>query len=552
MTKKICAFCGQEFEATNGMQKFCKRVHTKQCKICGNSFVVDNSKLGSKDLPDTCSKECRNALRKSTNLKLYGGVAPASSKTVQDKMKSTNLSRYGVEHGAQSSQAKQKAKETNIERYGVEYYTQTKEYAQKAKETSQRIYGTDHPMQSEIVKLHSIETNMERYGVSNPMCSKYVKDRFIKSHMSDSSKFDSFMKFKDNPKDYIDSLNLDHKPTIYELTTLLGVNESTIGYYILQNDCKDYVAYSISVMEQQVIQFIQSLDSSIKIEYNVHNVITPYELDIYLPEYSIAIECNPTATHNSSINVFDKGPSSIYPSYHKKKTDMCEEKGIFLFHIFGPEWSHKRSIIESMIRNILCKNTSKLYARNTYVKHVNSVDTTKFLEENHRQGGTNSPIRLGLYTKDSDTLVSIMTFGKMRNTIGTGKEDLSHCWELVRFCNKNNTSVVGGASKLFSYFIKNYDVSSIRSFSDRAHTKGNLYKKLGFQYVRSSDPGYVWVDCATDISYHRTNAQKQNMQKFLHDDLIDLSKTETQIMEEHGFVKLYDSGTILWEYTKSL
>ena len=147
-----------------------------------------------------------------------------------------------------------------------------------------------------------------------------------------------------------------------------------------------------------------------------------------------------------------------------------------------------------------------------------------------------------------DNLVSIMTFGKMRKTIGTGKDDLNDCWELVRFCNKLNTSVIGGASKLFSYFVKYYQPDRIRSLSDRAHTKGTLYSKLGFNKVTRSDPNYVWVNVETDKAYHKANAQKQNIRKFLHDDSIDLSKTEREIMIEHGFVQVYDSGTVTWEW----
>lgn len=58
----------------------------------------------------------------------------------------------------------------------------------------------------------------------------------------------------------------------------------------------------------------------------------------------------------------------------------------------------------------------------------------------------------------------------------------------------------------------------------------------------------MWVDLKTDKAYHRVNAQKQNIKKFLGDDSIDLSKSEREIMTEHGFVRVYDSGTITWEW----
>ena len=202
-----------------------------------------------------------------------------------------------------------------------------------------------------------------------------------------------------------------------------------------------------------------------------------------------------------------------------------------------------------MLCNILKQNKIKIYARKCRVSEISASESMEFLNKNHRQGGVNSPIRLGLFY--GDELVSVMTFGKMRRTIGTDSTSLLDCYELVRFCSKLNTSVIGGAGKLFNYFISTHSPNRIRSFSDRAHTRGNLYDKLGFSKLRVSDPGYVWVDSRTDISYHRVSAQKKNIKNFLKDDSIDLSKTEKQIMEEHGFVQVFDSGTITWEWVKN-
>ena len=135
----------------------------------------------------------------------------------------------------------------------------------------------------------------------------------------------------------------------------------------------------------------------------------------------------------------------------------------------------------------------------------------------------------------------------MRKTIGAVDSSDGNSFELVRFCSRLNTTVVGGASKLFSYFIKEISPKEIRSFSDRAHTKGNLYQTLGFEKSHCSKPGYVWVNEVTDVPYHRINAQKRNIKKFLQDDSIDIdNQTESQIMESHGFVQMFDCGTVLW------
>ena len=53
--------------------------------------------------------------------------------------------------------------------------------------------------------------------------------------------------------------------------------------------------------------------------------------------------------------------------------------------------------------------------------------------------------------------------------------------KIVRFCNKINTTIIGGASKLISYFIKKYKPTHIITFADRRYSIGDLYLKLGFK-----------------------------------------------------------------------
>ena len=88
----------------------------------------------------------------------------------------------------------------------------------------------------------------------------------------------------------------------------------------------------------------------------------------------------------------------------------------------------------------------------------------------------NSSIKIGLFYNNE--LVSLMTFGKMRMAMGS-KSEIGE-YEMYRFCNKLNTSIVGGASKLFKYFLKTYNPHKITSYADRRYFDGNLYEKLGF------------------------------------------------------------------------
>ena len=610
---RICKFCGKAFLPTNPNAKYCDRTHTAICKICGKEFVIPNARLGNK-LPKTCSRKCSAVLRKLTYRQRTGYDSPAQNPEVLKKMEHTTKLRYGVEHPMQNDDVKNRAKATNIKKYGKEWYTQTEEYTERVRLTSEDKYGAQWPTQADEIKSKTAATNIKRYGHANPMQNEDIQSKvrnsnqestgyeyplqnpeslkkmentnlekygtkypmqnldikaamqntmfekygtynadnqktFVTSNMADASRGKYLREFHENPRGYIKKY-FDCPPSTFELAKHLGILHTSVGVLIHRYGCEDLIRYKISHMEFEVSMFLREICPEIKILHGVRNIISPYELDLYLPDYKIAIECNPTVTHNSSVPFLDSD-SPIPPGYHKMKSDMCREKGIFLFHIFGYEWTYKKDIILSMLRNLIGKSERSIYARNTYVDELNYDDCKSFLDCNHRQGATSDPIRYGLYTKDTKELVSVMTFGKVRNIIGKSKNDNidDNYYELVRFCNRLNTSVVGGASKLFKYFLKQYHPTEVRSFSDCAHTRGNLYEALGFKKSHLSKPGYVWVDSISDIAYSRINAQKQNIKRFLHDDSIDLSMTEREIMEQHGYVRVYDSGTILWKYS---
>lgn len=518
-----CEYCGKEFTPKTEKDIYCRGPHFKKCEVCGKEFEFNVR--GYFNIK-TCSKECR--YKSASRNKDIQSMIQAQKKTMLEK--------YGVEQPMQIPGVVEKMKETNRKKYGSDWYTQTDEYKQSVEETSLSKYGVKHFLSNDDVKSKRRETCKERYGFSN----------YAFLMVDHPEKLENWIEFRKDGKKYI-SEHYSEKPTRNQLSEDLGVSYSTISQEIRLKSLDEYVMCSVSYMEDEIVEELKKVSPDIQIIRRCKTVITPYELDIFLPEYNFAIECNPTYTHNSSTSSFTNEPKPI--KYHQMKTEMCQIKGVFLFHVFGYEWYNKKEIIMSMIRNMLGLNSNKIFARKCKIVEVSSSESRSFLEANHRQGEASASIKLGLI-HDND-LVSLMTFGKLRGTIGTDRTDTSDCWELVRFCSKLNTTVVGGASKLFKYFVDNYYPNEIRSFSDRAHTKGNLYAKLGFHELRRSDPGYMWVELATDNPVNRVTVQKSNIKSFLHDDSIDLNMSESEIMIQHGFVKVFDSGTITWQWNRA-
>ncbi len=521
------------------------------------------------------SKEIQERI-KQNNLDKYGVEYTVQRPEVREKAKATCIERYGVEHISQNEDVKHKKQATCLERYGVPYSLQDPEIQRRSKETKMKKYGglgfdskiilekfkttckakygVERPICTDEVQAAIKETWMKNYGVEHPMKSPDIqlKARWSRIKLHADSIIDpelrqNYLDFNEDPASYIRT-KFDHKPSLIEISETLGnLDPTSISSRIPIQDHVLLGNYQ-STMERDVTRFLKELDPNINLVIHDRKMIHPYELDLYLPEYRFAIECDPTSSHNSTINVFDPKSDPIDKNYHKEKSRRCIENNIFLMHIFGYDWSTRQHVIKSMIRNVLGCNSNKYYARKLKVVEVSHENCVQFLNSNHLQKGLSSSVRLGLISEDAE-LLSVMTFNHTRHTIGKSNSDDNTCWELSRFCNKLGCSVVGGASKLFKYFIENYQPLKIISFSDIAHVKGSLYSTLGFCEDSITEPGYVWVNLNSDGWYNRVSCQKQNLSKLFNEPELDtVNKTEQMIMSEHGFVQVFDSGKIKWTW----
>lgn len=305
----------------------------------------------------------------------------------------------------------------------------------------------------------------------------------------------------------------------------MNMRESAISR--MKRQSATYFHSGPSKFEQDVLDFIKTfykediLQGDTKILYGL-------ELDIVIPKLNLAIECN--GEHWHSIDFKHK-------NYHKNKTEECESKGIRLLHIWESDWTQKNEIIKSIIKIIFGYVDNKIYARNCTVKEITNKITKEFLNTNHLQGASVSKYRYGLYCKDE--LVQVITFSSLRKAVGHNASPNSY--ELMRLCSKKNTIIIGGASKLFDYFVKSHKPDYILSFANRDWSVGNVYEKIGFKIKSYTSPGYYYVK--SKRRYHRYQFMKHK----LVDQGFDPSKTEFEIMSERGYNKVYDTGNIKYE-----
>lgn len=137
-------------------------------------------------------------------------------------------------------------------------------------------------------------------------------------------------------------------------------------------------------------------------------------------------------------------------------------------------------------------------------------------------------------------LVELIELGKSRKFISGNTDEV----ELLRLCTKNGFEVVGGFSKLISHILKETNYEKIISYSDLdwCPINGDSYQKAGFKTVTVTAPNYWWVDKNNHnlIRENRLKFTKQNLVK----DGADLNKTETEIMHDRNYIRVYGSGNL--------
>ena len=330
----------------------------------------------------------------------------------------------------------------------------------------------------------------------------------------------------------------DYSKTVYtkahdELTIICpkhGEFRQVANYHLCGHGCP-ICGNNMSIGEDEIVKYIESL--GIKVEVKNRTILDGgKEIDILIPDYNIGIEFDGLKWHSDEFKE---------DNYHLNKTLECEKKGIRLIHVFEDEWIYKQDIVKSIISNILGKTNKRVYARTCKIKEVSKGDKKEFLNNNHLQGDVNSEINLGLFYNDE--LVSVMTFGKPRINLGN-KIVNENEWELVRFCNKLNTNVIGGASKLLKYFVDNYNPLKIISYADRRWSQGNMYEKIGFIKDHNSQPNYYYIE-----GINRKNRFKYRKSELVKEGF-DKHKSEREIMKERGINRIYDCGTIVYVWKK--
>lgn len=420
---------------------------------------------------------------------------------------------------------KQRIENTNLKRFGYKSSLESPKIQQKIKDTMIRKYGVDS-----FFKNGLIQNSMnEKYGFKSSH-----QTHIVEPYATISKDKEKLLEWK---KQFFEKNK--YFPTLSDFCNVSGYSPSAIYKIFNENNIgiSEIFDTTSSIYEKEIEHFLEQND----ISYISHErgIITPLELDFFIPDFNIAIEVNGAYFHNSTKDVMNGRPPKDR-LYHQKKSLECESKGIRLIHIF--EWElYPKNIGKTLgfLRSIFKVSQQRIFARKCVIKEILSKEANDFYDKNHLQGKTNNcKFNYGLFY--DNILVSCMSFSK-------GNEQ----YTLTRFCSKIDIEVVGGASKLFKHFLKTENPQIIVSFSDITKMSGNVYKILGFKIERITAPSYWWFHNPSSY-YWRRDCQKQYMHKLNgfnkdykyleHKKDLFWQRSEKEIMESKGYLQIFDSG----------
>lgn len=495
----ICEICGKQFEAkwpynqkTCNDSK-CRAAHTRNvannktkiCKLCGKEFIPNSPRQ------KYCAGPHYKACEVCGKQFLYNPTNPntrtCGSKECKQAIRiQTNIERFGSDNVMKTEFGKERLKASNQEKYEKDWVTEVPEVKTKMQDTIHRKYGNG-TVCDPAVRARFEQTMLERHGGKYSMNSPELRSRIVAT-----------------------------------MEERYGV-----PYYCMTEDYQNHQKWLISKTNVKFHEALLSAGVENKLEKRIKN----RQYDIAIESSRILIEIDPTITHNSYMSIFNKESSGLDKNYHLEKSTLAKENGYRCIHVF--DWDDWDKVIQ------LLTPSTTLYARNLEIREVGKVHCDEFEKLYHLQGTCKGQaVRLGLY--QGEELVQIMTFGDPRYT-------KKYSWELLRLCTKPEYKIVGGAEKLFKYFIRTYNPESIISYCDLSKFSGDVYTRLGMILDHISPPAKNW-------SFKNKRITDNLLRSRGYDQIFKTSygkgTSNEELMLQNSWLPVYDCGQAVFVWKK--
>jgi hypothetical protein len=462
---------------------------------CGKHLSFIGVKNGYRK---TCgNKACFVKMRKKTSLQNWGVDNPRKSKEIIEKARQTQLSKWGG-HPMKSEEVKQKFKSTMMSRWGVSWAQQSDAIKSKSKRSWQ-----DNPD-----KEKSIEKRSQKIKAKTEEEKKLINDKRRQTIELRFGSWDNFIEWRLEKirQSSFEKWNLPHhfnsseisktrvdaytKNKIQKIKSLLPSDIEYIDTRSNVNNTDSYLVlfcykcnsefeitrqlfYSKTFRNETLcLKCNPSYNGTSRLEANLFEFIRENytgqigtrskigskEVDIYLPEMQLAFEFNGLWWHSSNFKQSD---------FHFTKSLYFKDLGINLIHVWEDDWLFNQDIVKSVILSKLKKLPTKIPAKKCKTTILSESEAFEFMQANHLSGFKRAESYIGLiFESEIVSLISV---------VGNN---------IVAYCCRKATIVVGGFSKMLSFACKSLNYEQIVAYHDLSYGCNTLLKGQSFVFEK--------------------------------------------------------------------
>lgn len=555
--ERVCAVpgCNNSLEGFRKGAKVCLDKHVRKCVSCGKEMIVNRYD----PTKDTCSQKCsyfKNTgywnpsqnpeVKKKKEESLAknfgdGDISKARKKVAAHQAK-LYKERTGYINPGQNPEVKKKVKETVAKNFGDgDYDTAQQNLYRRRSGTYKERTGYINPGQNPEVRKKVKDTVNRKYGVDNVFQNKDIKGN-IKKNLIERYGVDCNIKI----------------PGVLDKIKKTNMEKYGVPYIVMLPE----VRRSSGAISKLNLEWKKKLEDRFKMDVELEVPIdTSRSADLGIG--GLLIDINPSFSHNSTISYSclkgfchksdHSSCKTLKESYHSDRARIADKNGQILIQVF--DWMPEDKVMD-IIAAKLKVQSRRFQARATIVREISQKDANEFLDKYHLQGATKKQtVCLGLFDRGTDELLQVQTFGPSRF-------NKNFEWEAIRLVSKFDTFVVGGISKGWAYFVRNFEPESVISYGNLNIGHGGFDEQLGFRFENYTSPSCIWsnLNCFSDKKFVKdTTLVRLGIDRVL-DRSVDsdgkpwpdydgsFENSNEYLMLKEGFVRVFDSGSKVYSW----
>src|SRR5699024_10645057 len=242
------------------------------------------------------------------------------------------------------------------------------------------------------------------------------KERIVKIHGSDKYNLNLVTELPNGIKTVVTLVCVEHGEFTYRVDRLLLGLEG----------CLECRISGRSRGEDELADWIESIISE-KIIRRDRSILKGKELDVWIPEKSVAVEYNGLYWHSEGF---------VGKDHHAAKTAATRRLDIHLIHVWEDDWIYRKNAVKAYIRSVLKDNSESLNIEKFDVSFIESFETKEFFFEYDLYDFKDADIFIGV--KDSNgELIAVVSY----------LEESNQEYSLMQFSTVNEFS---GCSEVLS------------------------------------------------------------------------------------------------------